>query len=140
MNKNLLSMDRAVVNQQTLVSPEFVEVCGVKVRHMSLETMGILALLGNPMADLLGGADIGLMDICEFIWVHATPPDELLTVVLGCSPALKAPAQRGALELCRTIPPHQVQEIANFIKAQAMAQAAAAVEVEDDGKKKMSTV
>lgn len=58
----------------------------VEVRPVSLSSMAMLELLGNGCLNQLRGGEVGevgMYALAEFVWVHAAPEDEVLSLVAG---------------------------------------------------------
>lgn len=85
-------------------------VAGHRVRRVSIETLGVLQLIGSPFAAAFNGAldnkrtplpSSGPLDIAVMAWVHAEDPDKVLDVALQCAPGAEEPAYRAALQFTR---------------------------------------
>lgn len=104
-------VEREAVNHLTALQGESPhKVGGWSVRRLSIETLGVLQLVGSPFAAVFSAAlrgrsttmpEVGAADIAVMAWVHAADADEVLSTALECSPGANAPAMAAALRFAR---------------------------------------
>lgn len=83
---------------------------GRLLRRLSFESLGVLQMVGNPLAEavrraLNGGEptlpEMSALDLAVLVWAHAEDPDRVLQVALECSPVHPLPAREAALRFTR---------------------------------------
>ncbi len=103
--------ERDAVNHMTALQGEVPHRVGeMNVRRLSIETLGVLQLVGSPFAAVFSAAlrgqpaampEVGAADIAVMAWVHAADAEEVLATALECSPGANAPAMAAALRFAR---------------------------------------
>ena len=95
---------------------------GYKVRRLSMESLGVLQMIGSPFAAAFGAAlagqepervQPGPLDSILLAWVHAEDADKVLEVAMDCAPGLAEPAVQAAMRFIRG---WQVEDVAKVIK------------------------
>ena len=80
------------------------------MRRVSLESIGVLQMVGSPFAPVFNAAlngesiatpDVSAVDIAVFAWAHSAPEDDVLGVALECAPDFTTPAVRAAMKYVR---------------------------------------
>lgn len=96
---------------------------GKEVRRLSMESLGVLQMIGSPFAAAFGAALNGqqpehvqpsALDSVLLAWVHAEDPDTVLEVALECAPGVAEPAAAAALRFIRGWSVAEVGEVIQF--------------------------
>ena len=105
------------------------------MRRVSLESVGVLQLVGSPFAPVfnaaLNGEKVGeaptatAVDIAVFTWAHSAPADEVLQVALTCAPGYAAPAVDAAMRYIREWSMEEVGAVLQYAMRDAVATSAA---------------
>lgn len=103
--------ERDAVNHMTALQGE--QPClinGHRVRRMSMESVGVLQLVGSPFAMAATQAmdgkrpeapAVGGLDAAIVLWAHAEDPDTVLEIAADCAPGFSRPATMAALRFVR---------------------------------------
>lgn len=115
--------ERDIANHMTALQGEMEHVVnGCTVRRLSMESLGVLQLIGSPFAAAFSAAlngrtpepvEPGPVDSVLLAWVHGDDPDRVLEVALECAPGMCEPAVAAALRFIRG---WKVEDVAKVIK------------------------
>lgn len=107
--------ERTALNEMTAIQGESRTVIGdgqqhVPLRHISVEALGVLELIGHPMAQAMHAAmqgheapqvEMGMVHVMELAWVLGEDEDVVLETALSCSPAAHRAATEAAMKYSR---------------------------------------
>lgn len=144
--------ERETQNHMTALQGEHPHHVGERpMRRVSLESIGVLQMVGSPFAPVFNAAlngesiatpDVSAVDIAVFAWAHSAPEDDVLGVALECAPDFTTPAVRAAMKYVRGWSNEEVAAVVEYAMRDARAVAAASFDLEapsygpGDGKKK----
>ena len=121
--QNMNKEERELTNHLTALRGELEPmVNGFAVRRVSMESLGVLQMIGSPYAAAFGAALAGQtpervtpgpVDSVLLAWVHAEDADRVLEVALDCAPGLAEPAVAAALRFIRG---WKVEDVAAVIR------------------------
>lgn len=103
---------RTALNEVTSMEHDTPTVVGpqLKLRHISIEALTVLEMIGHPVATAMHAAmrgeqvpalELKVQDITELAWVLGDDPDVVLSVALSCTPSAKRPAVEAAVKFTR---------------------------------------
>lgn len=104
------------------------------MRRVSLESIGVLQMVGSPFAPVFNAALNGehieapattAVDIAVFAWAHSAPEDDVLQTALQCAPDFATPATRAAMQWVRSWSMAEVAEVIEYAMRDAQAVSAA---------------
>lgn len=147
--------ERTALNEMTALegTRRAPEEHGVSIRHISMESLGVLELIGHPIAGamhaVMNGEErptmkMGTVDLIELLWVLSEDQDKVLEIALTCTPVAKYPATKAAMTHIRKFEKVTQSELLEAVQRAAgldvMKTEAAAFEVTDTGTKKKGEI
>jgi hypothetical protein len=130
---------RDITNHMTALQGENEHtVRGYKVRRVSMESLGVLQMVGSPFAGVFSAAlagqepepvQPGPLDCAIFAWAHAEDADTVLDVAMDCAPGVAEPAMQAAMRFIRGWSVEEVGAVIRLAKGELDAVQAASYDM-----------